>query len=102
MARGGRRNGSGRKPSAATKKTREVADAAAAKGVSPLQVILDAMEAHRAAGRLDEAARFARDAAPYMHAKLAAVVVQGDRDNPITFIKVKAADAPDRGRADGD
>lgn len=79
MARGGKRPGAGRKPGAVTKLTRKFADAAAASGdVLPLDVMLTAMREHYAAGRLDEAAKVAEKAAPYMHAKLAAVEHSGN------------------------
>lgn len=41
--RGGKREGAGRKPGALTKRTREVAEKAAASGMSPLEVMLDNM-----------------------------------------------------------
>jgi hypothetical protein len=40
MARGGKREGAGRKPGSLTKRTREVAERAAATGQSPLEVML--------------------------------------------------------------
>jgi hypothetical protein len=43
MARGGKREGAGRKPGAVTKRTREIADRALASGKSPLEVMLDNM-----------------------------------------------------------
>jgi hypothetical protein len=43
MARGGRRVGAGRKAAAATKRTREIANQAAAAGKMPLEVMLDNM-----------------------------------------------------------
>lgn len=43
MPRGGKREGAGRKLSAVTRKTREIADRAAAAGVSPLEIMLDNM-----------------------------------------------------------
>lgn len=43
MARGGKRNGSGRKVGAGTKLTRAIADRAIAEGHSPLEVMLDNM-----------------------------------------------------------
>lgn len=43
MARGGKREGSGRKQGALTKRTREIAEQAAAKGKVPLEVMLDNM-----------------------------------------------------------
>lgn len=43
MARGGKREGAGRKLGAVTKRTREVADRALAEGKTPLEVMLDNM-----------------------------------------------------------
>lgn len=91
--RGGARKGAGRKPGAATKKTREIADRAAADGITPLEVMLRAMTAlvnqaetladtdttelnGRTVSRLGllvSAADVAKDAAPYMHPRLAAI-----------------------------
>lgn len=91
--RGGARKGAGRKPGSATKRTREIADRAAAQGITPLEVMLRAMTAlvdqadalaesdvaqlnGRAADRLGllvSAAEVAKNAAPYMHPRLAAI-----------------------------
>lgn len=71
--RGGVRAGSGRKKGAATKRTREIADKAAESGLTPLEVMLDAMkEAHEAKDK-KQAAYFAQMAAPYVHPKLSSV-----------------------------
>lgn len=96
---GGPRKGAGRKAGAATKKTREIADKAAADGVTPLEVMLENMRfAHGEAGVLlaglldggadkpdgfdsfKELLKFrgmaqeaAKDAAPYIHPKLSSV-----------------------------
>lgn len=70
---GGRRKGAGRKPGAATKKTREIADKVAALGITPLEVMLEAMNSLREAGELEKAACVAKDAAPYVHPKLSSV-----------------------------
>ena len=43
MARGGKRPGAGRKPSSLTKKTRDIAEAAAAAGETPLEFLLRIM-----------------------------------------------------------
>lgn len=101
--RGGARKGAGRKPGSATKRTREIADKAAATGVTPLEVMLDNMLfAHTRAGEVlakilasdakaaetldsfKELLRFramaqesAKDAAPYVHPRLAAVEHSG-------------------------
>ena len=73
MARGGAREGAGRKPGAVTRKTREIAEKAHEEGITPLEVMLTAMRNAYDAGELKEAAMFAKDAAPYVHAKLANV-----------------------------
>lgn len=71
--RGGARKGAGRKAGSATQKTREIADKAAAAGITPLEVMLEAMNSFRESGDLEKAAGFAKDAAPYIHPKLAAI-----------------------------
>lgn len=101
--RGGARKGAGRKPGSATKKTREIADKAAAEGITPLEVMLDNMRfAHSESSSLlakllenpqvvpddfnslKELLRFrgmaqeaAKDAAPYIHPRLAAIEHSG-------------------------
>lgn len=78
--RGGRRQGAGRKPGSATKKTREIADRAAATGTTPLEYMLSLM--NRESDHEDpkvqiarEALRFeaAKAAAPYVHPRLQAI-----------------------------
>lgn len=88
--RGGARKGAGRKKGAATVKTREIADKAAEQGITPLEVMLRTMtalmeraEALQANADPDDdtnplklmiqAADVAKDAAPYMHPRLAAI-----------------------------
>lgn len=71
--RGGARKGAGRKPGSTTKKTREIADRAAQLGITPLEVMLEAMNSLRNSGELEKAASIAKDAAPYMHPRLSAV-----------------------------
>lgn len=88
--RGGRRSGAGRKPGAATRKTREIAEQATAEGITPLEVMLRAMRkfvenAEKMAGideagsmtLMKEAADVAKNAAPYMHPRLTAMEVTG-------------------------
>lgn len=72
-SRGGARKGAGRKPGAANVKTREIADKAVQQGITPLEVMLEAMNSLRNAGELEKAASVAKDAAPYLHAKLSSV-----------------------------
>ncbi|RUV82296.1 hypothetical protein EOA60_10485 [Mesorhizobium sp. M1A.F.Ca.IN.020.06.1.1] len=83
MMRGGARKGAGRPRGAATKKTRAIADRESKKGITPLEVMLTAMREHAAKKNWDAAASFAKDAAPYMHAKLQAVQHSGPAGGPI-------------------
>lgn len=71
MARGGKRPGAGRPKGAATKRTREVADKAAAEGLTPLEYMLAVLrdEAADPDARMDAA----KAAAPYVHPKLSSV-----------------------------
>lgn len=86
--RGGARPNAGRKPGSATVRTREIADHAAATGVTPLEVMLMAMGAlvEQAQARdklpgageerlklLIAASGVAKDAAPYIHPRLQAI-----------------------------
>ena len=75
--RGGKRPGSGRKQGAASAKTRAIADKAAAEGITPLEVMLGAMREAWDKKDRPAAAAFARDAAPYMHPRLASVEHSG-------------------------
>lgn len=90
--RGGVRKGAGRKAGSATKKTRAIADKAAEEGVTPLEVMLRTMRqlVTDAEGEdptkpntmlLERAAAVAKDAAPYMHARLSSVDVKATVTN---------------------
>lgn len=88
--RGGARKGAGRKPGSATKKTREIADACAAEGITPLEYMLQVMRApsDHEDPKIQvarEAMRFeaAKAAAPYMHPRLAAVEHTGKDGNAL-------------------
>lgn len=75
MARGskpGERRG-GRTKGQPNRKNRETIAKAEALGITPLEVMLEAMMAHYRLGNLDEAALKAKEAAPYVHPKLASV-----------------------------
>lgn len=95
-SRGGSRKGAGRKPGSATKKTREIADKAAEQGITPLEVMLNAMREHALAADAEagadrlklmaQAATLAKDAAPYIHARLATVEHKGSADQPLQII----------------
>lgn len=94
MARGGARQGAGRKRGSVTTKTREIAEKAMAEGMTPLEVMLKAMRQHADAERWDQAAVVAKDAAPYIHPKLAAVehtgrdggAIEADLTTRIVFV----------------
>ena len=90
MPRGGKRPGAGRPVGAATRKTRALADQAAAEGLTPLEVMLRAMREHAEAGRWDESAAVAKDAAPYLHPRLSSVDVRSQ--NEVTLHNVVADD----------
>jgi len=94
--RGGRRNGAGRKPGAVTTKTRQYADLAAASGeLTPLDFMLQALrdESNDFATRMDAA----KAAAPYIHAKLAAVDANVAVNGSMTVITEIALSGPDEG-----
>jgi hypothetical protein len=76
---GGRRKGAGRKPGAKTKKTQEIAARAAEQGVTPLEVLLGAMRLYHERGQIALACAAAKDAAPYVHPRLAATQVTEHR-----------------------
>lgn len=86
MARGGKRSGAGRPKGAAARKTREIADRASAEGLTPLEVMLKAMRDLANNEKWTEAASIAKDAAPYMHPRLANVQHAGDPENPIATV----------------
>ena len=73
MPKGGKRPGSGRPKGALTTRTREIAEKAFAAGITPLEMMLKAMTVHHDNGDWDKAATIAKDAAPYVHPRLAAV-----------------------------
>jgi hypothetical protein len=70
MPSGGRRPGQGRPKGSATKKSKEVRDRAALTGLTPLEVMIEAMRYYEAQGNRDRASAIAKDAAPYMHPRL--------------------------------
>lgn len=88
---GGRRTGAGRKVGSLTQKTREIAARAAKEGVTPLEVMLHAMRTHYDAKDWDKAASVAKDAAPYIHPRLAAIEHGGEGGGPLTINVVRFA-----------
>jgi hypothetical protein len=83
---GGRRPGAGRKPGSASRRTREIAEKAAEHGITPLEVMLEAMREAYAKRDLDAAARFAKEAAPYCHARFSAVEHTGNDGGPVKIV----------------
>lgn len=100
MGHGGKRRGSGRKKGAAAEKTRAIADAVILKGDTPLEIMLEAMKAHRDAGRLKEAVAVAEKAAPYIHPRLTSVeVTPPPKAQPTKLMLVNGEEPPDADRA---
>lgn len=95
--RGGQRKGAGRKPGSATKKTREIADKAAAEGTTPLEIMLRTMKAFADEAEANKTHRethlklmvaasgVAKDAAPYVHPRLQAIEHSGRNGGPLAF-----------------
>jgi hypothetical protein len=76
MSHGGKRERAGRKSGAATERTREIADAAAEAGVTPLEYMLKIMRDPLSdMGRRDD---MAKAAAQYVHPRLAATQVKSE------------------------
>jgi hypothetical protein len=107
---GGARTGAGRKKGGLTGRTREVAEKIAARGKTPLEVMITIMR--RAERKKDDAMALdaAKAAAPYMHPRLASVEHSGPNGGPIETAQVSPRDriarrlaclAP-RGGAEGD
>lgn len=86
MARGGKRDGAGRPAGALTKRTREIAEKAADAGITPLDYMLSILRDPE----MTTESRFeaAKAAAPYVHAKLAAMDVNATLDGKMTFTVV--------------
>jgi hypothetical protein len=60
------------------KKARDLLKRVETEGWNPLDLMLHVMREHAAAGRWDQAADLAKNIAPYVHPKLAAVQHSGD------------------------
>lgn len=76
MSRGGPRKGAGRKPGAATAKTREAANIIAAAGITPLGYLQGLIEGTQVYDQIKFEA--AKAAAPYVHARLASIESRGE------------------------
>ena len=84
MPRGGARPGAGRKAGTLSRTTREQREAIKASGLTPLDYMLSVLrnEASPPDARMDAA----KNAAPYVHARLAAVEHSGEDGNPIKLV----------------
>ena len=89
MPKGGKRPGAGRKPGSLTKRTREIAEGAAATGEAPLEFMLRVMRDPRANAAIR--ADMAKSAAPYIHPRLSATRIEsGDgKNNLVPVINVE-------------
>lgn len=76
MAHGGKREGAGKPKGAVHKRNKQIAEKAIAGRMTPLEVMLDAMYDAQERGDKAEAATYAKDAAPYCHAKLQATTIK--------------------------
>lgn len=95
MPKGGRRIGAGRPKgakdgssstrAARMELTRQIAEKAAQEGIMPLEVMLTAMRQAWQENERDKAVSYAKEAAPYLHAKLAAVEHSSDPEHPPVF-----------------
>lgn len=70
---GGKRAGAGRKKGSLSRKTREIAERASEGGITPLEVMLETMREAWDNGDKPAALAAAKDAAPYIHPRLAPV-----------------------------
>lgn len=73
----------GRKAGSRNKRSLEITRAVASTGKTPLEVMLEGMRHYLAIGNLDKACAFAKDAAPYIHPRLAAIQHTGTDGGPI-------------------
>src|SRR5665811_2377861 len=76
IGQGGRRPGAGRPPGSKNRKSSEIAREAMVAGITPIEVMLSAMRDLWDEGTSEakrEAARLAKDAAPYVHPRWASV-----------------------------
>lgn len=90
MPRGGARAGAGRKKGAKSKMSelrQRIATMAVLEAeITPLHVMLQAMANAWNRGDQDKAAAFAKEAAPYVHPRLANIEHKGDPENPLETV----------------
>jgi len=76
--KGGSRPNSGRKPGALNEKNRLIAEKALQTGITPLEVMIEAMRKVYSELGAVEATPYAEKAAPFCHARISSVAVSGD------------------------
>jgi hypothetical protein len=92
--RGGRRLGAGRPPGSKNQRTVEIARAAVEAGITPLEVMLNAMRELWDEGTPEskrEAAAIAKDAAPYVHPRLSNIDQNINEIQPYACVRSIAA-----------
>jgi hypothetical protein len=94
MARGGKRDGAGRKAGSITERSRDAAERAQAEGITPLDYMLKLLrDDNTPVERRDWAAE---KAAPYIHARLSAIEAKHDVSDALADL-LKAVDGRTRG-----
>jgi hypothetical protein len=86
MARGGARPGAGRRKGTVSEPTKHriaIAEAALVSGLTPLEYMLSILRDETKPQH--ERFTAAKEAAPYLHPKLAAVQHSGDKNNPVAL-----------------
>src|SRR5262249_52705254 len=94
--RGGRRPGAGRPIGSKNQRSAEIARAAAEEGITPIEVMLGAMRELWAQGTPEakrEAAEIAKDAAPYIHPRLASIDQTIKEDRPFAVLLEECSNA---------
>lgn len=90
MARGGKREGAGRKAGVPNKRTQENIEKAEASGLMPLDFMLSVLRDD--AQEMDNRMWAAEKAAPYVHARRASVEHSGKDGGPLVMEIIRFAD----------
>jgi len=85
MPRGGARPGSGRKKNSPNKRTKAIAEKAAEQGITPLEVMVQAMREVYDKDGAPAAVPFAKECAPYMHPKISNIELTGKNGGPVEY-----------------
>ena len=94
--RGGRRPGAGRPAGSKNQRSAEIAREAAESGITPIEVMLGTMRELWALGTPEakrEAAEIAKDAAPYIHPRLASIDQTIKEDRPFAVLLEECSNA---------